>query len=153
MPTAKESTVQPSSSFVMSKYNVKQTKAQVYESNYSVIKPPNSGPQVMADSKMLEEYKSKLFEGKPLKKIQPTSKPQRSESSDNVLTNEFMRVREEKFGKVLEMEKLENEKNLAKSKQNSQFIQQDNLNCLLKEIDGIMGEFLTNKKKLTKKRV
>lgn len=100
----------------------------------------------MADSKMLEEYKSKLFEGKPLKKIQPTSKPQRSESSDNVLTNEFMRVREEKFGKVLEMEKLENEKNLAKSKQNSQFIQQDNLNCLLKEIDGIMGEFLTNKK-------
>ena len=39
-PTAKESTVQPSSSFVMSKQNVKQTKAQVFDSsNYSVIKP------------------------------------------------------------------------------------------------------------------
>ena len=40
LPTAKETTVQPSSSFVMSKYNVKQTKAQVFDSsNYSVIKP------------------------------------------------------------------------------------------------------------------
>ena len=40
LPIAKETTVQPSSSFVMSKYNVKQTKAQVFDSsNYSVIKP------------------------------------------------------------------------------------------------------------------
>ena len=40
LPTAKETTVQPSSSFVMSTYNVKQTKAQVFDSsNYSVIKP------------------------------------------------------------------------------------------------------------------
>ena len=81
--------------------------------------------------KMLEEYMSKLNKmeeksnGIASKKIPvtvqqapevPDFKPKKSESSDNVLTNEFMRVREEKFGKVLtqEVEK-ENQKNLAKS--------------------------------------
>ena len=54
----------------MSKYNVKQTKAQVYDSssgngssnhNYSVIKPMNNN-QVRDENseRMLEEYMSKL---------------------------------------------------------------------------------------------
>ena len=55
----------------MSKYNVKQTKAQVYDSssgngssnhNYSVIKPMNNNNQVRDENseRMLEEYMSKL---------------------------------------------------------------------------------------------
>ena len=82
---------------------------------------------------MLEEYLSKLNQFEEKHKIKPVSTPpptssqsalpqKRSESSDNVLTNEFMRVREEKFGKVLqdigESEKQvekENAKNLAKT--------------------------------------
>ena len=83
---------------------------------------------------MLEEYLSKLNQFEEKHKIKPVSTPpptsssqgplpqKRSESSDNVLTNEFMRVREEKFGKVLqdvdELEKQvekENAKNLAKT--------------------------------------
>ena len=121
LPTAKESTVQPSNSFVLSKQMLKQTKAQVMESNsnYTVIKPQKDEKS----EKMLEEYMSKLnqIESKsqqngntvPPKKAYT---PKKSESSDNILTNEFMRVREEKFGKVLSdsVEK-ENQKNLAKS--------------------------------------
>ena len=112
---------------------LKQTKAQVMESNsnYTVIKPQQQQNHQNSE-KMLEEYMSKLNKieeksnGIASKKIPvtvqqanpevPDFKPKKSESSDNVLTNEFMRVREEKFGKVLtqEVEK-ENQKNLAKS--------------------------------------
>ena len=111
---------------------LKQTKAQVMESNsnYTVIKPQQLQNHQNSE-KMLEEYMSKLNKmeeksnGIASKKIPvtvqqapevPDFKPKKSESSDNVLTNEFMRVREEKFGKVLtqEVEK-ENQKNLAKS--------------------------------------
>ena len=111
---------------------LKQTKAQVMESNsnYTVIKPQQQQNHQNSE-KMLEEYMSKLNKmeeksnGIASKKIPVTVqqapevsdfKPKKSESSDNVLTNEFMRVREEKFGKVLtqEVEK-ENQKNLAKS--------------------------------------
>ena len=108
LPTAKESTVQPSNSFVMSKFNVKQTKAQVFESssNYSIIKPKES-------DKMLEEYMSKLNKvtvaNNNSNKKQPQQlTPKKSESSDNILTNEFMRVREEKFGKNVEKENVKN---------------------------------------------
>ena len=99
-------------------------------SNYTVIKPQQQQNHQNSE-KMLEEYMSKLNKmeeksnGIASKKIPvtvqqapevPDFKPKKSESSDNVLTNEFMRVREEKFGKVLtqEVEK-ENQKNLAKS--------------------------------------
>ena len=124
--------MQPSNSFVLSKQMLKQTKAQVMESNsnYTVIKPQQQQNHQNSE-KMLEEYMSKLNKmeeksnGIASKKIPvtvqqapevPDFKPKKSESSDNVLTNEFMRVREEKFGKVLtqEVEK-ENQKNLAKS--------------------------------------
>lgn len=171
LPTAKESTVQPSSSFVMSKYNVKQTKAQVYESssaNYSVIKPSKEENS----ERMLEEYMSKLnqLEEKKTSTTNNSNKqqqslpssavkvfnnpPKKSESSDNVLTNEFMRVREEKFGKVLSNhEAEENQKNLAKNTtvrtssngkyryHNNDSAALDETTCLLNEISGIMGEF------------
>ena len=115
---------------------LKQTKAQVMESNsnYTVIKPQqqNQNPMHQNSEKMLEEYMSKLNKmeeksnGIASKKIPvtvqqapevPDFKPKKSESSDNVLTNEFMRVREEKFGKVLskDLVEKENQKNLAKS--------------------------------------
>ena len=119
---------------------LKQTKAQVMESNsnYTVIKPQqqNQNPMHQNSEKMLEEYMSKLNQmeeksiktnGIQSKKIPvqqqqqtpelPDFKPKKSESSDNVLTNEFMRVREEKFGKVLskDLVEKENQKNLAKS--------------------------------------
>ena len=82
-------------------------------------------------------FQTKLwpYKIKPVSTPPPTSQgalPQkRSESSDNVLTNEFMRVREEKFGKVLQdveetdkqVEK-ENAKNLAKSAKMAQNHQQ-----------------------------
>jgi len=144
-PTAKESTVQPSSSFVLSKHNVKQTKAQVFDSsNYSVIKPntQHAGRSDENPDFMLEEYMTRLNQFEEIHKIKPVSTPpptsqfgalpqKRSESSDNVLTNEFMRVREEKFGKVLQdveetdkqVEK-ENAKNLAKSAKMAQNHQQ-----------------------------
>lgn len=178
LPTAKESTVQPSSSFVMSKYNVKQTKAQVYESsssssasaNYSVIKPTKEENS----ERMLEEYMSKLNQLEEKKTANGNSKqpvasvkvfnnaPKRSESSDNVLTNEFMRVREEKFGKVLSNEAEENQKNLAKSssskqvrttaavsngkyRPNNDSAALDETTCLLNEISGIMGELFSTK--------
>ena len=76
LPTAKESTVQPSNSFVMSKFNVKQTKAQVFESsnsststmassNYSMIKPT----QMNKDQLMLDEYMSRLNQMEMDKKL------------------------------------------------------------------------------------
>ena len=120
LPTAKESTVQPSNSFVLSKQMLKQTKAQVMESNsnYTVIKPQQQ--QQQNSEKMLEEYMSKLNQMEDQKTngiSKPDLKPKKSESSDNILTNEFMRVREEKFGKVLSenLVEKENQKNLAKS--------------------------------------
>ena len=202
LPTAREVTVQPSSSFVLSKQNVKQTKAQVYESsqsstttsmtmnsnsssNYSVIKPSASSKDLEASDRLLEEYMSKLNQlnnnsagqmpnngqnGQMVSNLKkPVNLPKRSESSDNVLTNEFMRVREEKFGKLstnVEQDNnqeilKENKKNLAKngsstSKHNCYSLgalngaekgsrplndsTMDETNCLLKEIDGIMGE-------------
>lgn len=90
---------------------------------------------------MLEEYMTRFNQFEEIHKIKPVSTPppssqnalpqKRSESSDNVLTNEFMRVREEKFGKVLQdveetdkqVEK-ENAKNLAKSAKIAQNHQQ-----------------------------
>ena len=139
LPTAKESTVQPSNSFVMSKFNVKQTKAQVFESsnsttstmassNYSMIKPT----QMNKDQLMLDEYMSRLNQMEMDKKSVPNNNnnikksmtpilPRKSESTDNVLTSEFMRVREEKFGRLTNDDKnemvvaRENQKNLARS--------------------------------------
>ena len=168
LPTAKEVTVQPSNSFVLSKSYVKQTKAQVIDSNsglfgqtcsdmsrlvqtliwlfndsisgststinsnYSVIKPQ------MKDDRMLEEYMNKLnfLEEKKAailsnnnnKKPVLGNQTKKSGSSDNVLANEFMRVREEKFGKVIQSNEQnevarENQKNLARSsnQQNCKF--------------------------------
>ena len=142
LPTAKEVTVQPSNSFVLSKSYVKQTKAQVIDSNsgststinsnYSMIKPQ------MKDDRMLEEYMNKLnfLEEKKAailsnnnnKKPVLGNQTKKSGSSDNVLANEFMRVREEKFGKVIQSNEQnevarENQKNLARSsnQQNCKF--------------------------------
>ena len=155
LPIAKETTVQPSNSFVLSKAHVKQTKAQVFESsnnssrfesnnssrfesnnsstnnnnnnsNYSVIKPQ------LKDQVMLEEYMTKLNQmNRKSNEKSNGSSIRKSESSDNVITNEFMRVREEKFGKRIsnednEIVARENQKNLARTnniqQQNGKFI-------------------------------
>ena len=116
LPIAKETTVQPSNSFVLSKAHVKQTKAQVFESsnnsirfesnnstnnnnnsNYSVIKPQ------LKDQVMLEEYMTKLNQ---------------MNRKSNEKSNEF--IREEKFGKRIsnednEIVARENQKNLART--------------------------------------
>ena len=143
LPIAKETTVQPSNSFVLSKAHVKQTKAQVFESsnnssrfesnnssrfesnnsstnnnnnnsNYSVIKPQ------LKDQVMLEEYMTKLNQMNRKSNEKSNGSIRKSESSDNVITNEFMRVREEKFGKRIsnednEIVARENQKNLART--------------------------------------
>lgn len=143
LPTAKETTVQPSNSFVMSKFNVKQTKAQVFESsqstssNYSIVKPAQRDEK---SEKMLEEYMNKLNKvstsvntAAAAKKQPQQLTPKKSESSDNILTNEFMRVREEKFGKAATVENKENIKNTtaaAKSQQKVRISTQTN-NCKL----------------------
>ena len=146
LPIAKETTVQPSNSFVLSKAHVKQTKAQVFESsnnsirfesnnstnnnnnsNYSVIKPQ------LKDQVMLEEYMTKLNQMNRKSNEKSNGSIRKSESSDNVITNEFMRVREEKFGKRIsnednEIVARENQKNLARTNN----IQQQNGKCVLK---------------------
>ena len=92
----------------------------------------------MKDDRMLEEYMNKLnfLEEKKAailsnnnnKKPVLGNQTKKSGSSDNVLANEFMRVREEKFGKVIQSNEQnevarENQKNLVRSsnQQNCKF--------------------------------
>ena len=69
LPKAKESTVMPSNSFVMSKFDVKQTKAQVFESSTSssssksskqIVTSPMSADNQNLNKMIHEEYMSKL---------------------------------------------------------------------------------------------
>ena len=89
----------------------------------------------MKDDRMLEEYMNKLnFLEEKKAAILSNKKPvlgnqtKKSGSSDNILANEFMRVREEKFGKVIQSNEQnevarENHKNLSRSsnQQNCKF--------------------------------
>ena len=88
----------------------------------------------MKDDRMLEEYMNRLNSLEEKKSAIINKKPvlgnqtKKSGSSDNILANEFMRVREEKFGKVIQSNEQnevarENQKNLARSsnQQNCKF--------------------------------
>lgn len=147
----KQTKAQVFESSMTSSQSTSQSQSQSLHSNYSVIKPQiiNKSSSEDKSDRMLEEYLSKLNQldqdkkGVPslLKKTNAGSSTtvktnssssntvKKSDSSDQ-LTNEFMRVREEKFGKIVEnipdssfsedVEQRENQKNLAKNSNKNQ---------------------------------